>query len=134
MKCQRLLLLNLGTTSFKFQLYDFRNGEEVTASGMVERVGGDGFCRLRLPSGAAENLCRCRSCTEAFELCIRLMQEEGVNFQTNCDIGRDVSETLLQGFDLVIFACGAQKPRMLSWPTQAKSGVSYALDFLKAAS
>lgn len=78
MKCQRLLLLNLGTTSFKFQLYDFRNGEEVTASGMVERVGGDGFCRLRLPSGAAENLCRCRSCTEAFELCIRLMQEEGV--------------------------------------------------------
>ncbi len=78
MKCQRLLLLNLGTTSFKFQLCDFRNGEAVTASGMVERIGGDGSYRLRLPSGTLQGPCRCRNCTEAFELCIRLMREEDV--------------------------------------------------------
>ena len=55
MKCQRLLLLNLGTTSFKFQLFDFSRGETPSASGMVERVGSDrGFYSLNLPSGKSE--------------------------------------------------------------------------------
>ena len=101
-----------------------RRGHQVTVFERDSVPGGllsYGIAPMKLPQAVVERR-------------VRLMQEEGVNFQTNCDIGRDVSETLLQGFDLVIFACGAQKPRMLSWPTQAKSGVSYALDFLKAAS
>ena len=79
MKCQRLLLLNLGTTSFKFQLFDFSRGETPSASGMVERVGSDrSFYSLNLPSGKAEGACSCRTCTEAFALCVSRMGDDGV--------------------------------------------------------
>ena len=101
-----------------------RRGHQVTVFERDSVPGGllsYGIAPMKLPQAVVERR-------------VRLMQDEGVSFQTNCDVGRDVSAAFLQGFDLVIFACGAQKPRALSWPTQAKSGVYYALDFLKAAS
>ena len=36
---EKIIILNLGTTSFKFKLFDFNTGEEPVASGMVERIG-----------------------------------------------------------------------------------------------
>lgn len=39
---------------------------------------------------------------------IRIMEEEGVKFFTNTDIGIDVkSKKLVEGFDRIVFACGA---------------------------
>lgn len=64
---------------------------------------------------------------------IALMQQEGVEFIPNTPILPDTAAAQLAGFDLVVLACGAQKPRPLTWPDPPKTGVLYALDFLKPA-
>ena len=61
---------------------------------------------------------------------ISLMEREGVVFRTNCCVGPQISpQTLAAEFDLVIFCCGAQQPRLLPF---AAGGVYYALDYLRA--
>ncbi len=78
MKSKKLLLLNLGTTSFKFRLYGGPEGETVVAEGMVDRVGGSGSYSITLPQGKVEAPCACKSCTDAFELCAAVLRENGV--------------------------------------------------------
>ena len=65
----------------------------------------------------------------------RLMEAEGVVFQTGVDVGRDISaEELLAQFDAVALCTGAKNPR----PLQAEGmdeqlrGVYFAVDFLKS--
>jgi len=59
------------------------------------------------------------------------MKEEGVQFFTNTDIGRDVkSKKLVEGFDRIVFACGASNPRDLSAPGRDAKGIYFAVDFL----
>ena len=78
MNCQKLLLLNLGTTSFKFQYYDYSTGETAIAGGMVEGLGGSGSCRIVWPEGETYSACSCQTCTDAFELCGGILREKGV--------------------------------------------------------
>lgn len=75
MKADKIILLNLGTTSFKFKLFDFSNGEEVLASGEVENVGavsGRYFAYIGEKQFAEE--CVCGNYEDAFELCLSIMQ------------------------------------------------------------
>lgn len=59
-----------------------------------------------------------------------LMAEEGVEFRTSCDVGRDVSaQEVLDGYDAVILCCGAKKARGLP-PAEGIEGVCFAVDFL----
>ena len=59
-----------------------------------------------------------------------LMAEEGVEFRTSCDVGRDISaQELLETYDSVILCCGAKKPRGLAAADGVK-GVYFAVDFL----
>lgn len=62
----------------------------------------------------------------------KLMEEEGVVFHTNSDIGKNVSaESLNEKFDAVVLCCGSKKPRPLNVADPAKiKGVYNAVDFL----
>ena len=61
---------------------------------------------------------------------VELMAAEGVEFCTDCDVGKDVSaQTLLKEFDAVILCCGAKKPRPLP-QAEGVQGVYFAVDFL----
>lgn len=65
---------------------------------------------------------------------VKLMEEEGVNFVTNCNVGVDIKpEKILSSFDAVVLCCGAGKPRKpaLKGLDETK-GVYFALDFLKS--
>ncbi|MCF0145108.1 MAG: FAD-dependent oxidoreductase, partial [Eubacterium sp.] len=64
----------------------------------------------------------------------KLMEEEGVVFQTGCDIGKDIGLAELQKqYDAVILCCGAKKPRDLKVPGREECrDVFYAVDFLKS--
>ena len=63
---------------------------------------------------------------------IRIMEEEGVKFFTNTDIGIDVkSKKLVEGFDRIVFACGASNPRDINAPGRDAKGIYFAVDFLK---
>ncbi|MCR5791339.1 MAG: glutamate synthase subunit beta [Lachnospiraceae bacterium] len=65
----------------------------------------------------------------------KLMEEEGVTFLCNTDVGRDIgAEELLKDYDAVVLCCGAKKPRGLACgsPDSVK-GICFAVDFLKSA-
>jgi glutamate synthase (NADPH/NADH) small chain len=60
------------------------------------------------------------------------MEEEGVKFVTNADIGKDAkSKKLVEGFDRVVLACGASNPRDITAPGRDAKGIYFAVDFLK---
>ena len=63
-----------------------------------------------------------------------LMEEEGVVFRTNTDVGRDISaQELLEQFDAILLCCGAKRPRDLPVVNREAEGVYFAVDYLGAA-
>lgn len=62
---------------------------------------------------------------------IALMQEAGIVFRCNAEVGANVSVSELQAFDAVILACGSTIPRDLNIPGRELAGVHFAMDFLK---
>ena len=65
---------------------------------------------------------------------IRLMEEEGVTFRTQCDVGRDAdAQEILNQFDAVVLCCGSKTPRDLSVPGRDAEGIHFAVDYLTAA-
>ncbi len=59
------------------------------------------------------------------------MRGEGVEFRTGQDIGRTVlAQQLIDEFDAVVMAGGAEKPRDLPVPGRELAGVHFAMEFL----
>jgi glutamate synthase (NADPH/NADH) small chain len=64
---------------------------------------------------------------------IKLLEQEGVKFVCNTEIGKNYpAEKLLKEFDAVILATGATKPRDLPVEGRQLKGVHFAMDFLTA--
>lgn len=62
---------------------------------------------------------------------IKLMEEEGITFKTNANVGVNVSaEQILSEYDAVVICCGAKKPRSLGVEGENMPGVMFAVDFL----
>ncbi len=65
---------------------------------------------------------------------IKLMEEEGVTFITNAEVGVTVDAgKLKEDYDAVLLCCGAGQPRDLNIPGRDAAGVHFAVDFLTAA-
>jgi len=63
---------------------------------------------------------------------IRLMEEEGISFKCNANVGVNVSiNDLLREFHAIILAGGSTIPRDLPIPGRELKGVHFAMDFLK---
>ncbi len=61
-----------------------------------------------------------------------IMQEEGVIFSLNTDIGKDIeAQQVLENNDALLLTCGATKPRDLAIPGRDLEGIHFAMDFLK---
>ncbi|MBK8909437.1 MAG: glutamate synthase subunit beta [Rhodospirillales bacterium] len=59
------------------------------------------------------------------------MQAEGVEFRPNSHVGVNVkTETLLEEYDAMVLAGGAEQPRPLDVPGGSLPGVEFAMDFL----
>ena len=62
---------------------------------------------------------------------IALMEQAGVEFRCQVDVGRTVTaQELLEQYERVILACGASQPRDLAVPGRDAKGVFFAVDFL----
>ncbi len=62
---------------------------------------------------------------------IRLMEESGIRFLCNQDVGKDITgEELLKEYDRVVLACGASEPRDIAVPGREAEGIYFAVDFL----
>ena len=65
---------------------------------------------------------------------INIMKEEGVEFITGVNVGKDIkADKLLKEYDRVILACGASNPRDIKAPGRKSKGIYFAVDYLKAA-
>ena len=61
------------------------------------------------------------------------MKEEGVEFITGVNVGKDIkSAKLLKEYDRVILACGAKNPRDIKAPGRDAEGIYFAVDFLSS--
>ena len=64
---------------------------------------------------------------------ISLLEDEGVKFVCNTNIGGDYATAdLLKNFDAVVVCTGATKPRDLSIPGRELHGIHFAMEFLTA--
>lgn len=62
---------------------------------------------------------------------VDLMKEEGVEFKTNIEIGKDVLlSELLDKFDAIVLAGGAEHPRDLLVEGRKLNGIFFAMDYL----
>ncbi|MBW1924278.1 MAG: glutamate synthase subunit beta [Deltaproteobacteria bacterium] len=62
---------------------------------------------------------------------IRLMEGQGVRFETEIRVGEDISYAFLRKrFDAVCLACGARRPRDLDLPGRELKGIHFAMDYL----
>ena len=99
-----------------------KRGHNVTVFERSDRVGG--LLMYGIPNMKLEK--------HIIDRKIKVMEQEGVKFVTNADIGKDAkSKKLVEGFDRVVLACGASNPRDISAPGRDAKGIYFAVDFLK---
>lgn len=61
----------------------------------------------------------------------KVMEEEGVTFVVNADVGNTVkAEKLLKEYDSVILCCGASNPRDIKATGREAEGIYFAVDYL----
>ena len=98
-----------------------RAGHDVVVFEKSDRIGG--LLRYGIPDFKMEKT--------HIDLRMQQMQAEGVQFRVNQHIGTDTpAKVLLEDFDALVLAGGAEKPRDLPVPGRELDGVHFAMEFL----
>ncbi|MFJ7936376.1 glutamate synthase small subunit [Sporosarcina sp. NPDC096371] len=96
-------------------------GHSVTVFERADRAGG--LLMYGIPNMKLEK--------DVVERRIQLLQQEGIEFVLNTEIGKDISaDQLKDEFDAIILCIGAQKHRELRMEGSDSDGVHLAMDFL----
>lgn len=80
---QKILVMNLGTTSFKCKLFEMDAEEKCLATGEVESIGFDGRFQAETDAGKRSGDCRCENHMAAFDLLVDNFKALGVRFSMN---------------------------------------------------
>lgn len=100
-----------------------KRGHQVTVFERSDRVGG--LLMYGIPNMKLEK--------RFIERKVKVMEAEGVIFQTGVNVGKDVkAATLLKDYDKVVLACGASNPRDINIEGRDAAGIYFAVDFLTA--
>ena len=98
-----------------------RRGHQVTVYERKDRIGG--LLRYGIPNMKLDKTLIDRR--------VQLMEEAGVRFVVNTDVGRDISASELEKeYDCVLLTCGASHPRDIQVPGRDAEGIFFAVDFL----
>ncbi len=98
-----------------------RAGHGVAVFEKAPRIGG--LLRYGIPDFKLEKT--------VIDRRIAQMRAEGVEFHPNCHIGVNVPvEKLMQGYDAIVLAIGAEHPRDLPVPGRELHGIHFAMEFL----
>jgi len=98
-----------------------RRGHSVTVYERNDRVGG--LLRYGIPNMKLDK--------RFIDRRVALMEQAGVRFVTNADVGKNISaEQLKEEYDSVILTCGASNPRDINAPGREAEGIWFAVDFL----
>ena len=100
-----------------------KRGHQVTVFERDDRIGG--LLMYGIPNMKLEK--------KVIDRRLKLMEEEGVKFVTNINVGVDITaEQLLKDYDRVLLCCGASHPRDIKVPGRDAKGIYFAVDFLKS--
>ncbi|MEB1808549.1 MAG: glutamate synthase small subunit [Bacillaceae bacterium] len=98
-----------------------QNGHSVTVYERADRPGG--LLMYGIPNMKLEK--------EVVERRIQLLKQEGIEFVTNTEVGKDITaEELRAQYDAVILCTGAQKQRDLVIEGREANGIHFAMDYL----
>jgi len=98
-----------------------RAGHAVTLFEKSDRVGG--LLRYGIPDFKMEK--------RHIDRRMRQMEAEGVEFRPGVEVGVTVSvKSLLESYDAIAMACGAEAPRDLEVPGRELNGIYFAMDYL----
>ena len=104
-----------------------RRGHEVTVYERSDRVGG--LLRYGIPNMKLDK--------SVIDRRVKLMEEAGVKFICNANVGMKEGEgavdvkDLKKEYDAVVLCCGASNPRNIEAPGRDAKGIYFAVDFLK---
>ncbi len=98
-----------------------RAGHTVTLFEKADRIGG--LLRYGIPEFKMEKW--------VIDRRLEQIQEEGVIFKTNVNVGKDISgEELRRQFDVIGLTLGAEQARDLPVPGRELKGIHFAMDYL----
>ncbi len=99
-----------------------QKGHGVTVFERADRIGGllmYGIPNMKLDKAIVQRR-------------VDLLAAEGIDFITNTDVGVDyATDRLLHEFDAVVLCGGANRPRDLSIENRDRSGIHFAMEFLR---
>src|SRR3954469_7731683 len=99
-------------------------GHLVTVFERSDRVGG--LLMYGIPNFKLEK--------QVVQRRVKLMEDEGVKFVTNANVGKNIKvEQLSKDFDAIVLCGGATKPRDLNVPGRELKGVYFAMQYLPQA-
>ncbi|MCI7638616.1 MAG: glutamate synthase subunit beta [Clostridiales bacterium] len=100
-----------------------KRGHKVTMYERSDRVGG--LLMYGIPNMKLEKW--------VIDRRVDILKEEGIDFITSTDVGRDISaEELKQQYDAVVLCCGAKQPRDIGAPGRDAEGIHFAVDYLSS--
>ena len=98
-----------------------RAGHSPTVFEKNERIGG--LLRFGIPDFKLDR--------SLIDRRVKQMEVEGVLFRTGVHVGKDVSvERLMDDYDVLVLAGGAEQPRDLPAPGRELKGIHFAMDYL----
>ena len=98
-----------------------KRGHKVTMYERSDRVGG--LLMYGIPNMKLEKW--------VIDRRVGILRQEGIDFVTGTDVGRDISaEELTEQYDAVVLCCGAKQPRDIAAPGRDAKGIYFAVDYL----
>lgn len=98
-----------------------KRGHKVTVYERSDRAGG--LLRYGIPNMKLDK--------SVIDRRIKLMEEAGIEFVYNTNVGKDITgKELLKKYDRIVLACGASNPRDIAVPGRDAEGIYFAVDFL----
>jgi len=96
-------------------------GHWITVFERESRIGG--LLRYGIPDFKLEK--------QFIERRINIMDEEGIRFKVNAEVGKNINPDMLKDdFDSIVICTGSTVPRDLPIPGRELKGIQYAMDFL----
>ena len=118
---KRIAIIGSGPAGLAAAMQLNYRGHEVTVFERSDRIGG--LLRYGIPNMKLEK--------HIIDRRLAIMEEEGVRFVTNVDVGKDVKASkLLKEYDRIVLTCGASSPRDIEVLGRDAKGIHFAVDFL----
>jgi len=120
---KRVAIVGSGPTGLAAAQQLARAGHSVKLFERQDRIGG--LLRYGIPDFKLDK--------QLIDRRMAQMRAEGVEFHTNVHVGVDLPiRKLVEGYDAVVLAGGAEQPRDLPVPGRDLKGVHFAMDFLRS--